>query len=233
MKRNEPTWKKCLAHRRSHDPATKGGVGKYNALIGQLLLQDFTVAKVMLGAIMVGMIGIFTMHHFGLVNLHLKPNRIGAKVIGGLLFGAGFALLGYCPRTVAVALAREAGCTFRNAGTGRRFMGLRGTIGVEQAGSRKMGRHGRNHAPRLRISCAAPQQEEDEENGNRYPNQPKQSPADRTFRIFYFLWNFHDLSRLNVATDLKECVKSCNFDHEVGIAYRASMSQTMRFIPTA
>jgi uncharacterized protein len=84
----------------------KGGVGKFNVLIGQLLLQDFTVAKIMLTAIVVGMIGIFTLVHFGKVNLHLKPTRIGANVIGGLLFGAGFALLGYCPGTVAAALGQ-------------------------------------------------------------------------------------------------------------------------------
>lgn len=84
----------------------KGGVGKFNVLVGQLLLQDFTVAKVMLTAIVVGMIGIFTLHHFGKVELHLKPTRIGANVSGGLLFGAGFALLGYCPGTVAVALGQ-------------------------------------------------------------------------------------------------------------------------------
>jgi uncharacterized protein len=84
----------------------KGGVGKYNVLIGQLLLQDFTVAKVMLTAIVVGMIGVFTLHHFGRVNLHLKPTRIGANIIGGLLFGAGFALLGYCPGTAAAALGQ-------------------------------------------------------------------------------------------------------------------------------
>lgn len=84
----------------------KGGVGKFNVLVGQLLLQDFTVAKVMLTAIVVGMVGVFTLHHFGQVNLHIKPTRIGAAVIGGLLFGAGFALLGYCPGTVAVALGQ-------------------------------------------------------------------------------------------------------------------------------
>jgi hypothetical protein len=84
----------------------KGGVGKFNVLLGQLLLQDFTVAKIMLTAIVVGMIGVFTLHHFGKVNLHLKPTRIGANVIGGLLFGAGFALLGYCPGTVAAALGQ-------------------------------------------------------------------------------------------------------------------------------
>ena len=84
----------------------KGGVGKFNVLIGQLLLQDFTVAKVMLTAIVVGMIGVLTLHHFGQVNLHLKPTRLGANVIGGLLFGAGFALLGYCPGTAAAALGQ-------------------------------------------------------------------------------------------------------------------------------
>ena len=84
----------------------KGGVGKFNVLIGQLLLQDFTVAKVMLTAIVVGMLGIFALHRFAKVNLHIKPTRIGANIIGGLLFGAGFALMGYCPGTAAAALGQ-------------------------------------------------------------------------------------------------------------------------------
>ena len=84
----------------------KGGVGKFNILIGQLLLQDWTVAKIMLTAIVVGMVGVFTLHHFAKVNLHLKPTQIGANIIGGLLFGAGFALMGYCPGTAAAALGQ-------------------------------------------------------------------------------------------------------------------------------
>ena len=84
----------------------KGGVGKFNVLIGQLLLQDFTVAKVMLTAIVVGMVGILALHHFAKVNLHIKPTRVGANIIGGLLFGAGFALMGYCPGTAAAALGQ-------------------------------------------------------------------------------------------------------------------------------
>ena len=84
----------------------KGGVGKFNILIGQLLLQDWTVAKIMLTAIVVGMIGVFTLHYFAKVNLHIKPTRIGSNIIGGLLFGAGFALIGYCPGTAAAALGQ-------------------------------------------------------------------------------------------------------------------------------
>lgn len=84
----------------------KGGAGKFNVLIGQLLLQDWTVVKIMLTAIVVGMMGVFPLHHFAKVNLHVKPTRIGANIIGGLLFGAGFALMGYCPGTVAAALGQ-------------------------------------------------------------------------------------------------------------------------------
>ena len=75
----------------------KGGVAKYHILIGVLLLEDFTVIKVMLSAIIVGMVGIFAMHRLGMVELHLKPTRYAANVLGGLVFGVGFALIGYCP----------------------------------------------------------------------------------------------------------------------------------------
>jgi hypothetical protein len=47
-------------------------------LIGQLLLQDWTVVKIILTAIAVGMIGVFTLHHFGKVNLHIKPPAVTA-----------------------------------------------------------------------------------------------------------------------------------------------------------
>lgn len=36
----------------------KGGVTSYNVIIAQLLLTDFTVMKVMLSAVIVGMIGL-------------------------------------------------------------------------------------------------------------------------------------------------------------------------------
>ncbi len=84
----------------------KGGVAKYHILLGVLVLEDFTVIKVMLSAIIVGMLGIFAMHQAGLVELHIKPTRYAANVIGGLVFGVGFALIGYCPGTGAAALGQ-------------------------------------------------------------------------------------------------------------------------------
>lgn len=84
----------------------KGGVAKYHVLMGVLLLEDFTVVKVMLSAVVVGMVGIFSLYALGLVKLHVKPTRYAANVIGGLVFGVGFALLGYCPGTGAAAVGQ-------------------------------------------------------------------------------------------------------------------------------
>jgi uncharacterized protein len=84
----------------------KGGVAKYHVLIGALLLEDFTVMKVMLTAIIVGGAGIFGLHALDLVELRIKPTRYASNSIGGLLFGIGFGLLGYCPGTGAAALGQ-------------------------------------------------------------------------------------------------------------------------------
>ncbi len=82
----------------------KGGATQYDVIIGQLLFEDFTVLKIMLSAVVVGMIGVHLMRSFGLVQLHPKPGSWGSILIGGLLFGCGFATLGYCPGTVAGAV---------------------------------------------------------------------------------------------------------------------------------
>ena len=86
----------------------KGGVTDYAVIIGQLLLTDFTVVKVMLSAILVGMIGIYAMKPSGIVRLHCRMGSVGSTVIGGLIFGAGFAILGYCPGTAAGAVGTGA-----------------------------------------------------------------------------------------------------------------------------
>lgn len=84
----------------------KGGVAKYNVLIGALLLEDLTVMKVMLTAIAIGTVGVFFLHSWGLIELHVKPTRYAANILGGLIFGVGFGLLSYCPGTGAAALGQ-------------------------------------------------------------------------------------------------------------------------------
>lgn len=68
------------------------------------MLKDYTVLKVMLSAVLVGMLGVYTLKKYGYINLHPKPCFVKTIVIGGLIFGAGFAILGYCPGTAAGAL---------------------------------------------------------------------------------------------------------------------------------
>jgi hypothetical protein len=82
----------------------KGGVTKYDVIIGQLLLEDFTVIKIMLSAVVTGMIGIHLMKSLGWIQLNPKSGSWGKNAIGGLIFGLGFALLGYCPGTIAGAI---------------------------------------------------------------------------------------------------------------------------------
>ncbi|WAI00455.1 YeeE/YedE thiosulfate transporter family protein [Methanogenium organophilum] len=85
-----------------------GGVTEYDVILGQLLLTDFTVVKVMLTAVVVGMVGVYAMKSRGMVELHPKPGSVGSTVVGGIIFGMGFAVLGYCPGTVAGAVGRGA-----------------------------------------------------------------------------------------------------------------------------
>lgn len=84
----------------------KGGVGKFHILIGQLVLRDFTVIKVMMTAVAVGMVGVFLLRAAGRLTLKPQPTRYGANIIGGLIFGTGFALAAYCPGTNMVALGQ-------------------------------------------------------------------------------------------------------------------------------
>ncbi len=82
----------------------KGGVTSYDVIVGQLLLTDFTVLKLMLSAVIVGMIGLHIMKQFGWIKFHVFRGSIGSTVIGGCIFGLGFAILGFCPGTLAGAI---------------------------------------------------------------------------------------------------------------------------------
>ncbi|HKJ65922.1 MAG TPA: YeeE/YedE thiosulfate transporter family protein, partial [Desulfopila sp.] len=64
--------------------------------------------KVILTAIVTGMIGIYAMREAGWVQLHKKSGSLGTTLPGPLLFGVGFALLGYCPGTSVGAVGHGA-----------------------------------------------------------------------------------------------------------------------------
>jgi uncharacterized membrane protein YedE/YeeE len=54
--------------------------------------------------VVVGSVGVYAMHQAWDVPLHLKGATVLANAVGGLIFGVGMAILGYCPGTGIGAL---------------------------------------------------------------------------------------------------------------------------------
>lgn len=82
----------------------KGRVLRFEKQVGAMLLKDMTILKFMLSAIIVGMVGVTIMSGAGIITLGHKPMNLGAVLIGGALFGAGWAIMGFCPGTSIGAL---------------------------------------------------------------------------------------------------------------------------------
>ena len=82
----------------------KGRVLRYDKQLGALRLLDMTIVKFMLSTVLVGMIGVYLLKDLGLVQLSIKSTILGGVILGGLTFGVGWGLLGYCPGTSLGAL---------------------------------------------------------------------------------------------------------------------------------
>jgi uncharacterized membrane protein YedE/YeeE len=81
----------------------KGRVAKFPVIVGQFLLKDWTVVKIMGTAVVVGAVGVFVLIAAGQASLHIKPLLLGGVLLGGALFGVGMTVLGYCPGTAVAA----------------------------------------------------------------------------------------------------------------------------------
>jgi uncharacterized membrane protein YedE/YeeE len=82
----------------------RGQVLRYDKQLGALRLLDMTIIKFMLSAILVAMVGVYFLHDLGLVKLQVKSAGLGGNIIGGLIFGVGWGLFGYCPGTAIGAV---------------------------------------------------------------------------------------------------------------------------------
>ena len=82
----------------------KGRVLRFDKQVGAMLLKDMTILKFMLSAIVVGMVGVALLSGAGVITLSHKPMNVGAILVGGALFGAGWAVMGFCPGTSVGAL---------------------------------------------------------------------------------------------------------------------------------
>ena len=82
----------------------KGRVIRYDKQIGALRLIDLTIVKFMLSSILIAMVGVYILKDLGIAKLSIKTTILGGNIVGGLLFGIGWGLFGYCPGTAVGAL---------------------------------------------------------------------------------------------------------------------------------
>lgn len=82
----------------------KGRVLRFEKQIGAMLFKDMTIFKFMMSAIIVGMLGVHLLEHFGIIALNHKAMNLGAIAVGGVIFGIGWAISGFCPGTSVGAL---------------------------------------------------------------------------------------------------------------------------------
>lgn len=86
----------------------RAGFSSAIRLTGQFYFRDWSVLKVMFGAIVAAMLGLGWLSLAGLLDMgavYIPEMFLWPQIAGGLLLGAGFALGGYCPGTSVVAAA--------------------------------------------------------------------------------------------------------------------------------
>ncbi len=86
----------------------RAGFGSARKLTAVFYLYDMAVVKVMFSAIVTAMVGLVALSAAGLLDvgaLYVEPTNYAAQALGGLLFGAGFIVGGYCPGTSIAAMA--------------------------------------------------------------------------------------------------------------------------------
>lgn len=101
----------------------RAGFGSARKLTAVFYLYDMAVVKVMFTAIVTAMTGIAMLSAAGAVDVsafYVEPTALPAQIVGGLLFGAGFMVGGYCPGTsmAAIATGRKDGLAFASGMVG-------------------------------------------------------------------------------------------------------------------
>ncbi len=78
-------------------------LNRYNVISGLGLRTDLSVVKAISLSIGIGAILLSIAVGLGYAHFHIKPFMVGGIVLGGLIFGSGMAILGYCPGTLAIS----------------------------------------------------------------------------------------------------------------------------------
>jgi len=80
------------------------GASSPRMILAALRLEDLTIIKFMATTIAVGTVVSYTMNLGMPMHFDIKPTYVIGVALGGLIFGAGFAIGGYCPGTCVVGI---------------------------------------------------------------------------------------------------------------------------------
>ena len=86
----------------------RAGFGSGCKLTAVFYGYDMAVVKVMFTAIVTAMVALWGLAAAGIIDMqqiYIVPTNYWAQLVGGLVFGAGFVIGGYCPGTAVVACA--------------------------------------------------------------------------------------------------------------------------------
>lgn len=81
------------------------GLADPRRIVGMLRLKDLFLLKLLVTAIGLGIVGIALLSAAGAAHTSVKTLHVLAILTGGVIFGAGFAVTGYCPGTSLAAAA--------------------------------------------------------------------------------------------------------------------------------
>jgi hypothetical protein len=84
----------------------RAGASSFTLIIDMLRLKNLTVMKFFFLAIGVGSVGMYIVDSLGTAHIAIAPFFPLGIIVGGIIFGIGWAVSGYCPGTVLVAMAQ-------------------------------------------------------------------------------------------------------------------------------
>jgi hypothetical protein len=80
----------------------RAGLSRYDRIVNVFRFRDLAVLEFLLSALMTAAVGIHALRELGVAtDVPIPPTYVLGNIIGGVVFGIGMALSGFCPGTVA------------------------------------------------------------------------------------------------------------------------------------
>lgn len=85
----------------------KAGLSRYHKIVNVFRFKDMAVMKFMMTALCVAMVGVYLLKDLRLIELtKVNETYLVGNLVGGLIFGVGMALAGFCPGTCLAGIGQ-------------------------------------------------------------------------------------------------------------------------------